>query len=95
MTKKSERSSKKKTSEPAKPVSSSALTLPGWEIQQRISMAIVLIHNCARYFEGMQILCELAGYERNALINQYDSVQERKATREKFNNWVHSLVEQT
>ena len=64
-----------------------------WEARCNITKAIVLIHNCARYFEVMQILCELVGWEKNALTNQYDSIAERRKTRESFNSWVKHLTE--
>lgn len=63
-----------------------------WAVQQRICRAIVLIHHKARYFEGMAILCALAGWKPRILENEFDSPQERKRVRESFNQWVRRLV---
>lgn len=63
-----------------------------WDVHCKICRAIVLIHHCARYFEGMQILCELIGWNKNSLLNEFDSIAERKKTRESFNYWVRELA---
>lgn len=64
-----------------------------WEIRCKVRRAIMLIHNCARYFEGMQLLCEIAGYEKGCLTNKYDPIDERRRTRAQFNRWVKALSE--
>jgi len=63
-----------------------------WSVQQRICRAVVLIHHCGRYFEGMAILCSLAGWKPRCLENEFDTIEERQRTRASFNHWVNSLV---
>jgi hypothetical protein len=63
-----------------------------WAVRQRIVRAIVLIHHQARYFEGMAILCSLAGWKPRILENEFNSLKERKRVRESFNQWVKSLT---
>jgi hypothetical protein len=63
-----------------------------WAAQQRICRAIVLIHNQARYFEGMAILCGLAGWKPRCLENEFDPPEEQLKTRAQFNKWVRELA---
>jgi len=63
-----------------------------WAVRQRIVRAIVLIHHQARYFEGMAILCALAGWKPRILENEFDPPEERVRVKEQFNRWVKSLV---
>jgi len=63
-----------------------------WSVHQRIVRAIVLIHHQARYFEGMSILCSLAGFKPRCLENEFDSLLERKKVRDQFNQWVKSFT---
>lgn len=63
-----------------------------WAVSQRICRAIVLIHHQARYFEGMAILCSLAGWKPRALENEFDPPEERARTRASFNAWIKSLT---
>lgn len=67
------------------------ITVP-WAVSQRICRAIVLIHNQARYFEGMAILCSLAGWRPRILENEFDPPEERARTRASFNAWIKSLT---
>jgi hypothetical protein len=63
-----------------------------WAVRQRIVRAIVLIHHQARYFEGMAILCALAGWKPRILENEFDPPEERIRVKEQFNKWVRSFV---
>lgn len=59
-------------------------------VRDRISRAINLIHHQARYFEGMSILCGLAGLHPRILENGFDSPEEQIRTRQQFNAWAKS-----
>ena len=61
-------------------------------VRQRILHAVVLIHNQARYYEGMSILCAMAGMRPRILENGYDSPEEQIRTRKHFNDWIKSLT---
>ena len=69
----------------------SRITVP-WAVSQRICRAIVLIHHQSRYFEGMAILCALAGWKPRILENEFDPPEEMARTRKQFNQWVKSLA---
>lgn len=60
-------------------------------VQERITRAIVLIHNDARYFEGMAILAGMAGFKPRVLENEFDDFEEQLLTRKKFNEWVKKM----
>lgn len=61
-------------------------------VQTKICRAIVLIHHQARYFEGMAILCALAGWKPRCLENEFDPPLTQLKTREQFNKWVRELA---
>jgi hypothetical protein len=63
-----------------------------YHVRTRICRAIVLIHNCARYYEGMAILCALCGWKPRALENEFDPPEERKRTKDNMNAWVRSIT---
>jgi hypothetical protein len=67
------------------------VTVP-YAVRSRISRAIVLIHNMARYYEGMAILCSLAGWKPRCLENEFDPPEERMRVRKQMNAWIRSIT---
>lgn len=63
-----------------------------YPVRTRISRAIVLIHNCARYYEGMAILCALCGWKPRILENEFDPPEERQRTKNQMNAWIKSIT---
>jgi hypothetical protein len=63
-----------------------------YAVRTKICRAIVLIHNESRYFEGMAILCALAGWKPRVLENEFDPAEEQLKTRRQFNKWVRELA---
>lgn len=58
------------------------------EERAQVRRAILAIHHHANYFQGMEILCEIAGWAGLVCVNEYDSEKDKELTRQSFDNWV-------
>lgn len=55
-------------------------------------MAIINIHFRANYFEGMEVICKLVGWE-GLVTSKFYTDNEIEKVKKKFNNWVKSKKE--